>query len=484
MSAAREMPRRVLVAGDGQLGVLAAIAFKKALPSTEVLVVGTPPDAAAFADRAASALPFTNRLHDQLGIAEEALVREAGASHRLVVRYLGWGGRGQQGLAAYGSAIDPRLKTGFARAWGGGPRNVSGIPPAGSLGEVLALKGHFQPPSPAADSPLAEVDYALRWNGPAYRDLLVREAQRLGVQHVRGAVGTARLDGEGGIAALPIDGMDPVQADLYLDCTGPAAVLLSQLPGAIREDWSGTLPIRALLHARPAEPTLALEDRISVSPVGWLAELAGRDGRQATLAMIEGTAEDAAHAALPGEPASVVLVSPGCATEPWRGNVVALGDAAAHFEPLAWLNLDLAHRQLSLLLELLPGRRPDPHERAEFNRRARLMTGQVRDLLGAHYAAPAAGRLGKFGRSPELDLLLDQYGRRGRTPFFEESPLSMQEWSALLDALGHRRGESALALAGDPREMEASRRAFAAKAAAAVRAVPSYGAWLREVLRA
>jgi len=109
MSVARELPRRVVVAGAGPLGALAAIALKRALPRSEVVVVGTPPDPAAFADRAPTGLPFTNRLHDRLGISEERLLREAGASHRLVVRYRGWGGERHEGVAAYGAVVDPRL---------------------------------------------------------------------------------------------------------------------------------------------------------------------------------------------------------------------------------------------------------------------------------------------------------------------------------------------------------------------------------------
>src|SRR6187549_2886985 len=147
MSTARELPRRVIVVGAGQLGALAAIALRRALPQSEVLVVGTPPDPAAFADRAPTALPFTNRLHDRLGIVEDRLVREAGASHRLVVRYQGWGGEGQQGAAPYGATVDTRLKTRFARDWGGGPRNASTAAPPGSLGEVLAAENRFRPPS-------------------------------------------------------------------------------------------------------------------------------------------------------------------------------------------------------------------------------------------------------------------------------------------------------------------------------------------------
>src|SRR5690606_40966971 len=58
VSEARELPRRVVVAGDGQLGVLAAIALKRSLPACDVLVIGAPPDPAAMADRMPTALPF------------------------------------------------------------------------------------------------------------------------------------------------------------------------------------------------------------------------------------------------------------------------------------------------------------------------------------------------------------------------------------------------------------------------------------------
>lgn len=483
MSEPRELARRIVVAGDGQLGVLAAIALRRALPRTDVLVIGAPPDPAAMADRSPTALPFTNKLHDRLGIDEDRLVREAGASHRLVVRYRGWGATGHEGLAPYGAATDPKLKTGFARAWGGGPRNASTAAPPGSLSEILAAEGRFAPPSGTADSPLADLDYALRWNVAAYRDLLVAEAQRVGVRYTRGAVGGLQPDGEGGLAAIAIDGMGAVEADLFVDCTGPGAALLSSLPGFVRRDWGGALPIRALLYGRPAEPLLQLEDRITLLPIGWQSELAGRDGRQAVVAMIEGTTREAAHAALAAEPMAVVPIDPGCAAEPWLGNVVALGDAAAHFEPLAWLNLDLAHRQLALLLELLPGRVPDPRERAEFNRRAALMAARAQDLLAAHYAAPAAEHFGLLDRSAELELALDQHTRRGRTPFFEEAPLLVQEQAALLDALGHRAGEGPLSQTADPSEADTARAAFTAKAQAALAATPPYAMWLAQFLR-
>lgn len=483
MSRARELPRRVIVAGDGQLGVLAALALRQALPASEVLVIGTPPDPAALADRATTALPFTNRLHDRLGLAEERLVRETGASHRLAVRYRGWGGEGQQGIVAYGAVLDPSLRTRFAQEWGGGPRNASTGTPPGSLGELLAAEGRFCPPSGEPDSPLADLDYALRWNGPAYRDLVVGEAHRAGVRHLKGPITAIEPDGEGGIAALGVAGAAPIPADLYVDCTGPGATLLSQLPEAERQQWGRLLPIRGLLVGRTGDPVVSLSDRIDLVGRGWRSEQGGRDGRQTLLALAEGVAEEEARAALGVEPAGLIRLDPGRAAQPWLGNVVALGDAAAHFEPLAWLNLDLAHRQLALLLELLPSRRPDARERAEYNRRASLMADRALELLAAHYAAPAAAaRFAGLGLPQELVVALDQYTRRGRLPFFEEAPLQVQEMSALLHALGHPAGEGAFNRVADPRETEAARATFAAKASAALHAAPPYTDWLARVL--
>ena len=111
------------------------------------------------------------------------------------------------------------------------------------------------------------------------------------------------------------------------------------------------------------------------------------------------------------------------------------------------------------------------------------MAERVRDLLGAHYAAPAAARFGLLDRSPELEVALDQHCRRGRLPFFEEAPLLVQEFSAVLRALGHEAGEAPFAAAANPREAQAAGAAFGARAQAALQTTPPYGAWLGEVLR-
>ncbi|QUL37975.1 tryptophan 7-halogenase [Erythrobacter sp. JK5] len=481
MSEARPALDRIAVAGDGQVGVLAALALKRALPACEITVVGLAPDPAAFADHAATALPFTNKLHDRLGIREDWIVARAGGSHRLVTRCFGWGEEGQHGPIAYGASADPLQSMAFGREWGGGSRTVTAREQPGSLAETLAGAGRFRTPPPDVETPLAEVDYALRWVPSAYRALLIELAQQLGVRHVQARSIGVETDGAIGAKALAIEGGSRIEADLFLDCSGPAAHLLRALPTCREREWSDTLPTRRVLVARPGGPMLALEDRISLLADGWLTELAGRDGLHTVLGVGERVSEAAAMQALASPLQYAVELAPARVAEPWIGNVIAIGDASARFEPLGWLNLDLAHRQLALLLELLPGKVIEPLERAEYNRRSGMMMDTARDTLALFYAAPRARRVFASVTPQHVSLTIDQFTRRGRLPFREESPLFAEEQMALLRAVGFERGTPPQFSAGDPRQIDAARQAFSARAQAALDYAPPYQQWLASV---
>lgn len=467
MSGAREPLRRVMVVGDGQVGITAALAVKRALPGCEVMVMAAPGSGYANpADHASTALPFTNRLHERLGVSETDMITRAGASHRLVTSFVGWGGERQSGVAAYGSSQDRTLAQDFGRQWGGGSRSDNGNAPA-SLAEVLAQQNRFAVAPEGSPDQLAEVEYGLRWHQPSYRALLIERAQEAGVRYL--AAGFAGADtGESGIAAVSLADGTRREADLYLDCSGAQASLHSALADAQRQDWSEYLPVRAVGFAQPGQPVAALHDRVRLEADGWVQEIAGRDGVQSCKGVAQGLPNFA-----PLDPAALA--------EPWRGNVVALGDAAARFEPLGNLNLDLAHRQVDLLLELLPAHEIAPLERAEYNRRAGLMAERVRDVLGLYYAAPAAEAVfGRQKRSDTLERWLDQYTRRGRLPFAEEAPLATGEITALMEALGIQGAAGPLARADRARQSGERAEAFARRAEAALRATPPYPQWLAQ----
>ncbi len=471
--------------GGGQLGVLAAIAVRRSLPACEVMVIGTPPSPAAFADTSPTGMPFTNKLHDRLGLAEADIVTKTGGSYRLVTRYARWGGAGQAGAMAYGEALDPALKTALAREWGQMRMSATGAPSVTSVAQVLAEAGRFAPPPPGEPTPISSVDYALRWHPAAYRALLIARADALGVAYAQGTID--RIEpGEGDtIAAIGLAGQGTIPADLFLDCSGPQASLIAAHPRFAFADWSASLPTRQVYCAEPAAPVIALEDRVTLTAAGWITEIAGRDGLHVTLGTPGRLTQGEAEAALGAKLRGVIALTPGRAAEPWIGNVIALGDAAARFEPLGPLHLDLAHRQLALLLEMLPGREISPLERAEYNRRSGLMMEGVHEVLALHFAGIEAQRVfGARSLPGRVSAVIDQFVRRGRIPFREELPLLGQEQFALLVALGWMPGLPPAAQRSDAAGEARARAAFDADARAALAFAPPYAEWLAHAISA
>ncbi len=482
MSKARDPLSKIVVVGAGQVGAIAAIALKRALPASDVTVLGVPIEDSAFADNASTALPFTNKLHDRLGISEPQMIAQAGASHRLIMRYFGWAEPGSHGAMSYGVPSDPASQSGFAQAWGGGSRSASSAPAMRPVAEALADANRFATPPQDRESPLSEVDYALRWNVPAYRQMLISIAQKLGVSYVEGSVGPIELDSFGNVASLSVNGGGSIAADLFVDCSGPNAALLSQMQGYTVSDWRDDLPGHRLHCASPGQPMLALEDRISLLAEGWLSEHAGRDGLQIALCCPERISEEAIVGALGGTPIGSINLGRSHCREPWIGNVVALGDAAARFEPLAGLPLDLAHRQLALLLEMLPGKAIEPLEREEFNRRAALMMQGARDAVSLHYCAPQARNQFNVEIPLQVERAVDQFTRRGRLPFQEEAPFQSFETMSLMAALGIVPGIAPQFSAMSDQETSALQRSSANKAAQAVQFAPPYQQWMGQML--
>ena len=482
MSEAREPLRRVVVAGDGQVGLLAAIAIRRALPRCEVLILPVPADSAAFSNLAATSLPFTVELHERLGISEEAIVRQAGGSHRLRTRLLGFGDGDRPTTMTYGAAVDAAANTRFARDWGGGRPPPFSQGAADPLAEALVDTDRFAVAPPDTPTPISGVDYAMRWNPAAYRGLLIEIARQMRIGSVGGRVAGFEKGGENELAAIIIEGQGRLQADLFVDCSGPGSFLLSALPGCIDDDWSGVLPPVHVHMSAPGQPMLALEDRLSLLPEGWFSELAGRDGLQCALGTSADLSPAQVSSILGGQVHSSVSVKPGRRRNAWVGNVVAIGDAAARFGPLLGLPLDLAHRQLGLLLDMLPGSTIEPAERAEFNRRSGLMADAVRDTLGLIYASPrAAGRFAPATPSDRVAQTIDQFRRRGRAIAWEEPPFLKQELAMLIEALGFEKGEG-LPDDVDAGQAQAMGRDLEQRLRSAIAYAPPYAQWMAGVM--
>lgn len=467
----REPLRQIAVAGDGITALAAAIALRRALPQCTVTLIPTPPEPAALADHSASLTPHSNAFHKQIGISEMTLAARVGASPRLGAELIGWAGEHSRAIHSFGSASPDGL-------------DIASVPAA------LAEAGRFAHPSDDPTSPLADIDYALRVSPAAYRRHLSALAAHLGVARLTSRFAAALPDGEGGIARIKVSDGQDIEADLFIDCSGPAALLASALPPSARADWSHILPCdRLLVPAAPLPPRLTPLDRITATPLGWCSQVHGRDGTHVLFAANSSVGTPEEWAGMAGfNPEALIAIAPGRRALVWQANVVSIGDAAAQFEPLHGLAPGLALAQIGLLLELLPGRDLHPLERAEFNRRAGAMADRVRDFIALHYCGSKRpdgafwSYAAQLDRPESLQLTFDEFARRGRLPFFEEEIMPRDAWIMAMAAIGNTQGQTPVSLARSPTASAQLNAIHKARSQAALEAARPYPEWLAAYL--
>ena len=439
--------RSIVVLGGGIVGLTAAIAFARALHRVRITVIDVPPDPAALADRLPGSLPAIAPFHVSIGIDERDLVRTGAATHRIATRFEHWSADGAAWYHAYGDHGLPAGSVPFHQLWVAAQR-AGGTRPFHdhAAAAAMAAAGKFVHPEQDSQSPLGTHDYALRLDPERYRERLAAQAERLRVLRARGVIATVERRGDGGIARLVLDDGRRFEADLFLDCAGPAGRLISAV-GSEFEDWGDSLPCdRLLLGTAPAQAEPTSCDMAVAAGIGWHWAAFLPDRTMAGLAYSSLlTSEDEARsvAAQVGIATSGPLsIRPGRRRQPWVRNVLAIGDAAIAVDPLESTNLHLAQSAIARALDLLPGRDCHPLELAEYNRRTAQQAERIRDFLALHYLA-APRRDGPFWASmaargcPEsLAHTLQQFRSRGRLPFFEEESFTSDSWLAVLFGMG------------------------------------------------
>jgi tryptophan halogenase len=495
MDGARAL-RTIAVVGGGAVAFSAALAFARALPRVRVGLVETPLDPAALADRMPGTLPAVGRFHAAIGVEEIGLVRGGAAVHRLGTRFERWSASGETWHHVFG---EYGLGTGpvpFHQIWLRAKRAGRALAyDRYAAAAVLAAAGKFVHPADDPASPLSTFLYGLRLDPERYRARLAAEAARLPLLRAEGEVGGVERRGDGAVAALLLRDGRRFEADLYIDCTGPAALLLSACDDAF-EDWAECLPCdRLLLAAAPPPDAPGPLDLAAATSVGWRWSAPLHDRSLAGLAYAGGiTTEGRARRVLASEASleaeECLAIRPGRRPRPWVGNVLALGDAAVALDPLEGANLSLAQTAIERALELLPGRDCHPLELAEYNRRTAQETERVRDFIALHYlrSGRAAGEFWQAmagRRLPgSLARTLEQFGRRGRLPFFEEDSFEPQSWLAVLIGMGVLPAAVApIATAIDEERAAAGMERLAARLAALPERLPPYRDYLARMAR-
>jgi tryptophan halogenase len=280
-------------------------------------------------------------------------------------------------------------------------RNEGAVPPLGafSLNEVAAYAHKMQRGPARTAQMLPAMPYAFHFDATLYARLLRRFAETRGVERVEGRIVAVERDGEqGDVSALTLEGGARVAGDLFIDCTGFAALLIGGAMEVGYDDWTRWLPCdRALAVPSARGDTLTPYTRATAHAAGWQwriplqhrtgngivyssAHLSDDAAAAHLLAHLDGAAES--------DPRPIRFTT-GKRREMWRGNVVAVGLASGFMEPLESTSLHLVQTAIARLLKMLPGRAAAQAHRDEYNRQADFEYERIRDFLVLHYHANA-----------------------------------------------------------------------------------------------
>ena len=471
--------RSILVAGGGIVGWLAAAALKRRAPFLAVTLLDSAPSPNALADRITCTLPSLAGFHADLGIGDEDAVVRTGAGYRLGTRFVGWGRDDADYVHAYDHYGQAFGATAFHLHWlraereGAVPR-FDAFAPAAALGRA----GRYAPPTPGTI--FARHQPGLTLDLPRYTRMIRAFAAHVGVDVVAGEIADIERDGRGGIAAVALADGRQLAADLYVDATGPEARLRDAIDTA-RDDWSAWLPCDRVMLADgpPAEPPLLTP--VTAHAAGWSWDGGTQRG---IVYAADRLADDDAVALLGTAGAAPVTIRPGTRREPWRGNCVAIGDAATAIDPLEWCNLHLALSAIDRLIAMLPDRDMAPVEAADFNRQTLAEAERVRDMLALHYRATARPEpmwraVASAAPPDSLAHTLRQFEERGRLPFYEEETFTRDGWAAVMIGQGIRpRRIDPLADAVPLADAHAAMHGVTDAIAAALPHAPTHAAWL------
>lgn len=388
--------RSIVIVGGGIAGWMAAAQLARQLESVAITVVESPDDQAGVLNEATT--PAIRAGLRGLGITEQEVIAACQGSVRLGTEFVDWRSPGRRFFHPFGHYGMASRGVAFHHYWRKLRAAGRELPLAElCLASAMARYDRFMPPSDRPEQDLLAFDWGLHLEAGLFARVLMRRATAQGVVQVDAAVSQVRVE-RGLVRAVDTSCGRTIAGDLFLDCTGPRALLLGRALETAFEDWSNLLPCDRVVTI-PCARTGPLHPytRSTARPAGWQwrIPLRHRIGNGLVYASRH-LSDDAAAAALTGwlegEPLAepqLLRVRAGRRSRAWVGNCVALGAAAGFLEPLEWTGLALVQSGIERLVSLLPDRMSAPALADEYNRLTALEQERVRDFLLLHYAANA-----------------------------------------------------------------------------------------------
>ena len=392
---------RVVIVGGGTAGWLAACSLAAKQPSLSVTLVEAPDIPTIGVGE--GTWPTMRQTLATIGISEAEFLRECDAAFKQGSRFDGWvdGTLGDSYLHPFTAPPSGEMSELLA-AWRVGDHDV---PFAAAMTPQHAIcSRNLAPRQRAMPDYAGALNYGYHLDAGKFAALLMRHAtQRLGVTLIAAEVVGVVSTPEGDISALELRGREALEGDLFIDCSGQAAILIG---GHFGIDWIDHSNVsfndRALAVQVPVEAgsPVASQTIGTAHEAGWLWDI-GLPTRRgigcvySTRFISDERAEqilfDHVRTHVPGADLSTLrprklAFKTGHRAQFWHRNCLAIGLSAGFIEPLEASAIVLIELSLRALTDNFPKRRSAMDIMgARFNSLFHYRWARILEFLKLHY---------------------------------------------------------------------------------------------------
>ena len=448
------MTRRIVIAGGGSAGWIAASLFQHHFTGTDTEITLVESDKVPVIGVGEGSTPHLRQLFSTLGIAEDDWMPHCHATYKNGIRFEGWQSDHAPGyFHPFPSAPDRHTAGAFLQACERRRQriNLACLPDDYFLANWLTT--HHKAPLQRTGSLTIPLNYAYHFDASRLATLLANHTTKQGLKHIRGTVNTVTRHQSGDIDALLLDDGQRIPGDFFVDCTGFRSLLLQQTlevgflsyADALFND--AAVACASVRHENPVPATrsVAMEN-------GWRWEIPlthrtgngyvyssqfeNKNNAAARLSEVlgnQGNADDIRH----------IPMKVGRTASSWAKNCLVVGLSQGFIEPLEATALHLVQETTEQFLSAWEAGSYTPLHRDEFNSRIAGRFDGIRDYIVAHYVL--SKRSGKYWdavraeakRSDTLTALLQCWNDGGNlVQFIQDNQIghyySAVSWYCLL----------------------------------------------------
>ncbi|HZX29570.1 MAG TPA: tryptophan halogenase family protein [Telluria sp.] len=386
----------IVIVGGGTAGWMTAAALAELLPrGLRIRLVES--DQIGTIGVGEATIPHIRTFNHALGIDEDEFLRATQGTFKLGIEFANWKQVGESYIHGFGKIGHDQALAKFYQYWL--RMYLAGKAPDLRHFSINTMAPHankfMRGAADMPNSPLGDIAYAFHFDAGMYARYLRGYSEKRGVTRTEGKIKRVAVrDADGFVDFLELENGERIRGDLYIDCSGMAALLIGRALRTPFEDWGHWLPCDTAL-AVPCASTKPLlpYTRSSAHGAGWQwrIPLQHRIGNGHVFSSGFMSVDEASAILLQnldgealGEPRAISF-RPGKRARGWNRNVVAVGLSGGFLEPLESTSIHLIQSAITRLIHFFPTRAFDQADIDAYNAQTDYEYERIRDFIILHY---------------------------------------------------------------------------------------------------